>query len=65
MGAKSKPLDNLSLSDLGISGAGGDAAGQKVVAVEAAPAREAGEIVQDEGDAAKKIVEFLASKKVI
>jgi electron transfer flavoprotein beta subunit len=65
MGAKSKPLDKVTVSDLGVSGVGGGATGPKIVSVEPAPAREAGEIVEDDGEAANRIVEFLASRKVI
>ncbi|MGH7723046.1 MAG: electron transfer flavoprotein subunit beta/FixA family protein [Candidatus Dormibacteria bacterium] len=65
MGAKQKPLDRPSLADLGVEGLGGASAGQKVTAVQAAPQRTAGEIVQDDGEAAKRIVDFLADKKVI
>jgi electron transfer flavoprotein beta subunit len=65
MGAKQKPLDRPSLADLGVEGLGGATAGQTITAVEAAPMRAAGEIVQDDGDAAKRIVDFLAEQKVI
>jgi electron transfer flavoprotein beta subunit len=65
MGAKQKPLDRPSLADLGAEGLGGASAGQTITAVEAAPVRASGEIVQDDGDAAKRIVDFLAEKKVI
>jgi electron transfer flavoprotein beta subunit len=65
MGAKSKPLDRLTLDDLGLEGLGGDASGQSVVAVEPAPARDSGEVFRDEGDGAHRIVEFLARVKVI
>jgi electron transfer flavoprotein beta subunit len=65
MGAKQKPLDRPSLADLGVEGLGGATAGQAITAVEAAPVRAAGEIVQDDGDAAKRIVDFLAEQKVI
>ncbi|HEY8756255.1 MAG TPA: electron transfer flavoprotein subunit beta/FixA family protein [Candidatus Dormibacteraeota bacterium] len=65
MGAKQKPLDRPSLADLGVEGLGGATAGQTITAVEAAPVRAAGEIVQDDGDAAKRIVDFLAEQKVI
>src|ERR687897_1852710 len=58
MAAKSKPVDQLTLSDLGIDtgtvGAAG--AGQEIVAVDDAPAREAGEIVEDDGEGYAKIV---------
>jgi electron transfer flavoprotein beta subunit len=65
MGAKSKPLDKLTVADLGLGGAGGATARQTVAEVKPAQARAAGEIVKDEGDAAKRIVDFLAEKKVI
>jgi electron transfer flavoprotein beta subunit len=65
MGAKQKPLDRPSLADLGVEGLGGASAGQEISTVEAAPVRAAGEIVQDDGEAAKRIVDFLAEKKVI
>ena len=65
MGAKSKPMDRLSAADLGIGDAGGATAGQTITAVEPAPERAAGEIVKDEGEAAKRIAEFLVEKKVI
>ena len=65
MGAKSKPLDRLTPSDLEVSGVGGVSAGQTVTAVAPAPERAAGEVVRDEGDAAKRIADFLAQKKVI
>lgn len=65
MGAKQKPLDRPTAADLGLDGLGGASAGQKVTTVTAAPQRAAGEIIQDDGEAAKRIVDFLAEKKVI
>jgi electron transfer flavoprotein beta subunit len=65
MGAKQKPLDRPTAADLGLDGVGGASAGQKVTAVAAAPQRAAGEIIQDDGEAAKRIVDFLAERKVI
>jgi electron transfer flavoprotein beta subunit len=65
MGAKQKPLDRPTAADLGLSGLGAASAGQKITAVAAAAQRAAGEIVQDDGEAAKRIVAFLAEKKVI
>ncbi len=65
MGAKQKPLERPTAADLGLDGVGGASAGQKVTDVSAAPERAAGEIVTDDGEAAKRIVEFLAEKKVI
>jgi electron transfer flavoprotein beta subunit len=67
MAAKSKPVDNLTVADLGIDPAsvGLSGAGQEIVAVEDAPAREAGEIVEDDGEAYTRIVSFLEDLKVI
>lgn len=65
MGAKQKPLDRPTLADLGVEGGGASSAGQSITAVEPAAERAAGEIIQDDGDAAKRIVDFLAERKVI
>jgi electron transfer flavoprotein beta subunit len=65
MGAKQKPLDRPTPADLGVEGLGAASARQKITAVEPAPERAAGEIIQDDGEAAKRIVEFLSDKKVI
>ena len=67
MAAKSKPVEELALADLGIDAAsvGSAGAGQEIVAVEDAPVREAGEIVEDDGEAFAKIVAFLDGLKVI
>ncbi len=66
MAAKSKPVEMLSVADLGLAGSVGAAgAGQQIVAVEAAEARAAGEKHVDEGDGAQRIVAFLESIKVL
>jgi len=65
MGAKSKPLERLTVADLGLPGLGGASAGQTVVSVTAAEQRRAGEVVSDEGDGARRIVELLARARVI
>lgn len=65
MGAKSKPFERLGLADLGLEGVGGQNAGQSIAAVVSAEERKAGEIVQDDGAAAARIVEYLAKVKVI
>lgn len=66
MAAKSKPVDVLTVADLGLDGQVGAAnARQEIVSVTAAEERQAGEIVQDDGDGFQKIVAFLESKKVI
>ena len=65
MGAKSKPVQTLSVADLGVSGAGGASAGQKVAEVRPAEERKAGEVIQDDGEGARRIADFLAERKVI
>ncbi len=67
MAAKSKPVDELTVADLGIdAGSVGWAGGQQeIVDVSAAEAREAGEIITDEGEAHLNIVAFLDQLKVL
>jgi electron transfer flavoprotein beta subunit len=62
MAAKSKPVEILSLSDLGLSNDGG---GQEITSVDEAEARSAGEIVVDDGDGAERIVAFLEQLKIV
>jgi electron transfer flavoprotein beta subunit len=67
MAAKGKPLDQVTVADLGIDAGsvGAAGSGQNITNVAAAEARQAGEIVVDEGDAHEKIVAFLDNLKVI
>ena len=67
MAAKNKPVDEVGLGDLGIEAGdvGFDGSNQEVVDVSAAPEREAGEIIEDEGDAHERIVAFLDELKVL
>ena len=68
MGAKKKPLETWSLSDLGLDAdqVGLSVAYTQVEDTTARPPRTAGEIVTDEdGSGAGALVEFLASKKFI
>ena len=68
MAAKKKPLETLSLSDLGVDAGdvGLSVAWTEVEDTTARPPREAGEIVKDEdGTGAKALAEFLAAKKFI
>jgi len=67
MAAKSKPVDVLTVSDLGLDGSqvGAVGARQEVVSVDAAEARKAGEVVTDDGDAHERIVAFLEQLKVL
>jgi electron transfer flavoprotein beta subunit len=66
MAAKSKPLEVLSIADLGLGEhVGSVGARQEIVDVVVTEARQAGERHVDEGDGAQRIVEFLESLKVI
>ncbi|HET8929060.1 MAG TPA: electron transfer flavoprotein subunit beta/FixA family protein [Acidimicrobiales bacterium] len=67
MAAKNKPVDQVTIADLGLdaSQVGWDGARQQITDVTPAPEREAGEKVVDEGDAHEKIVAFLEELKVI
>jgi electron transfer flavoprotein beta subunit len=67
MAAKSKPVDQLGVADLGLDAAsvGAAGAGQEIVAVDDAPAREAGDIVEDDGEGFQRIVSYLEDLKVI
>jgi electron transfer flavoprotein beta subunit len=66
MAAKSKPLEILSVADLGVGDEVGPAgARQEITDVVAAESRQAGEKYVDDGDGAQKIVTFLESIKVL
>src|SRR5262249_61561931 len=67
MAAKNKPVDNAKVADLGLSedDVGWKGARQEITSVEAAPERQAGEKIEDEGDAHARIVAFLEQLKVI
>ncbi|GAA4283491.1 electron transfer flavoprotein subunit beta/FixA family protein [Brevibacterium daeguense] len=67
MAAKKKPLEEYDLEELGLdaSEVGTAGAATEVVEVVAAPPRTAGEVVTDEGDGGTKLVEWLASKKLV
>jgi electron transfer flavoprotein beta subunit len=64
MQAKSKPVDQLSVSDLGLGGDDAKAT-QEVEQVAPAPERGAGEKFEDDGEGAAKIADFLKNAKVI
>ena len=67
MAAKNKPVEELDLAGLGIDPAtvGWAGARQEITEIAEAPAREAGEIVHDEGDAHERILAFLDDLKVL
>ena len=67
MGAKKKPQELLSLADLGIdASAAGDAGSRtEVLALAEPPARAGARKIEDDGNAAQAIVDFLAEKRLI
>ncbi len=67
MAAKKKPVQKKSLADLGIdaSAVGLAAAGTQVLDFAGRPPKGEGVKVTDEGDGAQKLVEFLASQKIV
>ena len=67
MAAKSKPVETLTVADLGIDAGQVGAAGarQEITEVADAEARTSGEIVVDEGDAYERVIAFLEQLKVI
>ena len=67
MAAKSKPVDQVTVADLGLDAGqvGWAGSGQEIVEVADAPERQAGTIITDEGEAHLEIVKFLEQLKVI
>jgi len=65
--AKGKPVERLTLADLGLGGGevGQAGARQEIVDVRPVQQRSAGEVVTDEGDAHERIVALLEELKVI
>jgi electron transfer flavoprotein beta subunit len=67
MAAKKKPVEQLTLADIGFdaSQAGLSASATEVVSFAKRPPRQAGTVVTDEGDGGTKAAEFLAARKFI
>src|SRR5213080_1394742 len=67
MGAKKKPQDVLSLAELGVdAGAAGEAGSRTtVLALGDPPARGDARKIEDDGNAAQAIVDFLAEKRLV
>jgi len=67
MAAKSKPVDQVTAADLGLTAdqVGWAGARQRITSVTAAPERAAGETIADDGEAFQRIVAFLEQRKVI
>ena len=64
MQAKQKPLEKMSIADLGLAEEDAQPT-QRVTKVEDAPERGAGEVIEDDGSAADRIVQFLKEAKVV
>ena len=67
MAAKKKPVQTWSLADLGIAPeqVGASAAWTVVDDVTARPPRQAGQVVPDDGEGGRKLVDFLAGAKLV
>ncbi len=67
MAAKKKPVDTLTVADLGLAAdeVGAACASSVVVSFEDAPARAAGQVITDAGDGGVKIAEYLSTQKFI
>ncbi|HEV7133539.1 MAG TPA: electron transfer flavoprotein subunit beta/FixA family protein [Gaiellaceae bacterium] len=67
MGAKKKPSESLSLAEIGVDAAAAGDAGSKteVLALGSPPARGDAKKIEDDGNAAQAIVDFLAEKRLV
>jgi electron transfer flavoprotein beta subunit len=66
MQAKNKEVKQVGLGDLGLDGKAGKAAlTEEVVEISPAAARKAGEVIEDKGEGAKRVADYLAELKVI
>ena len=67
MGAKSKPQETVSLSDLGVEAdrAGEQGSRTEVYALNDPPARADSKKIEDDGNAAQAILDFLAEKRLV
>ena len=65
MAAKSKPVETVTAADLGVTPVGWAGAAQEIVDVAQAPEREAGEVIEDDGEAHLRIIALLEEQKVI
>jgi electron transfer flavoprotein beta subunit len=67
MGAKKKPFDTLTLQDIGVDAAEAGEQGSKtqVLGLGEPPARGDARKIEDDGNAAQQIVDFLAEKRLV
>jgi electron transfer flavoprotein beta subunit len=61
MAAKSKPIDQVTASELGVT----VDTGQQIISIRPAPERTAGEIIEDDGNAHLRIIQLLEQAKVV
>jgi len=61
MAAKSRPVETLSVADLGVE----VSSAQTITGVEPVAARQAGEIIEDDGEAHLRILALLEQRKVV
>jgi electron transfer flavoprotein beta subunit len=67
MGAKKKPFETLSLADIGVDAGDAGEAGSRteVLALGEPPSRGDARKIEDDGNAAQQIVDFLAEKRLV
>jgi electron transfer flavoprotein beta subunit len=67
MGAKKKPFDTLSLSDIGVDAGDAGESGSKteVLGLSEPPSRGDARKIEDDGNAAQAILDFLAEKRLV
>ena len=67
MAAKNKPVDAVNAADLGldVGAVGWTGARQQITSVAAAPERQAGEKIEDDGETYQRIVSYLEQLKVV
>jgi len=67
MEAKKKPIDTLTASDLGFAAndVGTEGSGQTIIEVSPVESRQAGEVIEDDGEAHLRVVALLETAKVI
>jgi electron transfer flavoprotein beta subunit len=67
MGAKSKPQESVSLADLGVEAgrAGEQGSRTEVYALSEPPARGESRKIEDDGNAAQTVLDFLAEKRLV
>lgn len=65
MAAKKKPIESLSLADLGVEALPADTARSIMVSVAQRPPRTAGTIVTDDGEAGNALAEFLVKNNLV